>query len=151
MIRDIIPIPQGSRFRAAMLLAVVADVLQIIVFPLFVEGAISPADDILDLGIGAMLVQLLGWHWEFLPSFLGKLVPGVIWFLSGRWRLQMSTGSRNRNRSRLRERARRVRLQEINWARETRIVKAVCRSLPMPQRCGGEPCFLPERAGVWEF
>jgi hypothetical protein len=24
-----------------------------------------------------VLVQLLGWHWEFLPSFLAKLVPGV--------------------------------------------------------------------------
>ena len=22
------------------------------------------------------MIQLLGWHWEFLPSFLGKLVPG---------------------------------------------------------------------------
>jgi hypothetical protein len=22
-------------------------------------------------------VNLLGWHWEFLPSFLAKLVPGV--------------------------------------------------------------------------
>jgi hypothetical protein len=24
-----------------------------------------------------VLVHLLGWHWEFLPSFLAKLVPGV--------------------------------------------------------------------------
>lgn len=24
-----------------------------------------------------MLVHLVGWHWEFLPSFLAKLVPGV--------------------------------------------------------------------------
>lgn len=77
VIRDILPIPHSSRFRAAMLLAIIADLLQIVVFPLFVEGAISPADDILDLGIGAMLVQLLGWHWEFLPSFFAKLVPGV--------------------------------------------------------------------------
>jgi hypothetical protein len=60
-----------------MALAVVADVLQLAVFPLFVEGAESPADDILDFGIGAVLVYLMGWHWEFLPSFLGKLVPGV--------------------------------------------------------------------------
>jgi len=60
-----------------MMLAVVADALQIIVFPFFVEGALSPADDILDLGIGALMVRLLGWHWEFLPSFLAKLVPGV--------------------------------------------------------------------------
>jgi hypothetical protein len=60
-----------------MVLAIVADVLQIVVFPLFVEGALSPADDILDFGVAAMMVHLLGWHWEFLPSFLAKLVPGV--------------------------------------------------------------------------
>jgi hypothetical protein len=60
-----------------MLLAVVADALQLVVFPLFVAGAASPADDILDLAIGAVMVRLLGWHWEFLPSFLAKLVPGV--------------------------------------------------------------------------
>ena len=60
-----------------MILAVVADALQIVVFPLFVEGAVSPADDILDLTIGAAMVSLLGFHWEFLPSFLAKLVPGV--------------------------------------------------------------------------
>ena len=60
-----------------MVLAILADALQIVVFPLFVQGALSPADDILDVGVGALLVQLLGWHWEFLPSFLAKLVPGV--------------------------------------------------------------------------
>ena len=60
-----------------MVLAIIADALQIVVFPLFVEGAFSPADDILDVGIAAVLVHLLGWHWEFLPSFLAKLVPGV--------------------------------------------------------------------------
>ncbi len=60
-----------------MILAVIADALQIVVFPLFVEGALSPADDVLDLGIGAMMIHLLGWHWEFLPTFFAKLVPGV--------------------------------------------------------------------------
>jgi hypothetical protein len=74
---DTITISPGWRFRAAMVLAVVADALEIIVFPLFVEGAVSPADDVLDFGVGAMMVYLLGWHWEFLPSFLAKLVPGV--------------------------------------------------------------------------
>ena len=77
MTDDTVTISPGPRFRAAMILAMVADALQIIVFPLFVEGAASPADDILDFGIGAMMVHLLGWHWEFLPSFLAKLVPGV--------------------------------------------------------------------------
>jgi len=60
-----------------MVLAIIADALQIIVFPLFVEGALSPADDVLDFGVAALLVNLLGWHWEFLPSFLVKLMPGV--------------------------------------------------------------------------
>jgi hypothetical protein len=72
-----ITISPGPRFRTAMMVAIVADALQIVVFPMFVQGALSPADDILDLGIGAAMINLLGWHWEFLPSFLAKLVPGV--------------------------------------------------------------------------
>jgi hypothetical protein len=39
-----------------------ADALQVVVFPVFVAGAASPADDILDFAIGAMMVHLLGWH-----------------------------------------------------------------------------------------
>lgn len=77
MTQDDITILPGSAFRAAMVLAIVADALQIIIFPLFAAGALSPADDILDLGVGAMMVHLLGFHWEFLPSFLAKLVPGI--------------------------------------------------------------------------
>lgn len=74
---DGMKISPGPRFRAALLLAIVADILQLAVFPIFIEGAASPAEDVLDFGVGAALVALLGWHWEFLPSFLGKLVPGV--------------------------------------------------------------------------
>src|ERR1035438_3960753 len=70
-------ISPGARLRAAMIVAILADALQMVVFPLFVEGAVSPADDILDLGVGAALTALLGWHWEFLPSFAAKLIPGV--------------------------------------------------------------------------
>jgi hypothetical protein len=75
--RNAITISPGPRLRAALILAVIADALQIVVFPLFIEGAESPVDDILDLGMGAVLTYLLGWHWEFLPSFVAKLVPGV--------------------------------------------------------------------------
>jgi hypothetical protein len=77
MTDETITISPGSRFRAAMALAIIADALQIVVFPLFVEGGLSPADDFLDFGVAAVMVNLLGWHWEFLPSFLAKLVPGV--------------------------------------------------------------------------
>jgi len=65
------------RFQAAMILAIGADVLQLFVMPLFSEGALSPADDVLDLILAAILVRLLGWHWEFLPAFAAELVPGV--------------------------------------------------------------------------
>jgi hypothetical protein len=77
MADDTITISPGARFRTAMIIAVIADALQIIIFPAFVAGGLSPADDILDFGVAALLVNLLGWHWEFLPSFFAKLVPGV--------------------------------------------------------------------------
>ena len=63
--------------RAALALAIAADLLQIAVFPIFIEGAASPADDLLDLGMAGAMSFLLGWHWEFVPSFFAKLVPGV--------------------------------------------------------------------------
>jgi len=72
-----VTISPGWRLRAAMVLAILADVLQLLVFPFFVEGFGSPADDFLDLGIGATMVALLGFQWEFLPSFAAKFVPGV--------------------------------------------------------------------------
>jgi hypothetical protein len=66
-----------SRFRIAMILAIAADALQVVLFPLFAEGALSPADDVLDCAVAAVMVHLLGWHWEFLPTFFAKLVPGA--------------------------------------------------------------------------
>jgi hypothetical protein len=65
------------RFQSAMILAISADALQICVLPLFSEGGLSPTDDVLDLVVAAILVRLLGWHWEFLPAFAAELVPGV--------------------------------------------------------------------------
>ena len=72
-----ITISPRLRLRAAMILAVIADALQIAIFPIFIEGAESPVDDILDVTMAAVLTYLLGWHWEFLPSFAAKLIPGV--------------------------------------------------------------------------
>ena len=64
-------------FGTAMILAVAADAVQIFGAPMFAEGALSPFDDLLDLGVAAILLRLLGWHWEFLPAFAGELIPGV--------------------------------------------------------------------------
>src|SRR3954471_7363144 len=99
-----ITISSGMKMRAAMALAVIADVLQMALFPLFIEGAASPFDDVLDLAMAGVLSYLLGWHWEFAPSFIGKLVPGVdfvpLWSLAvaNVWRKskQMEPGSEPR-------------------------------------------------------
>ncbi len=72
-----VPLSPRARFRAALLLAAAADALQIIVFPLFLEGALSPLNDVLDFAVAAVLVNLVGWHWEFLPSFFAELIPGA--------------------------------------------------------------------------
>jgi hypothetical protein len=66
-----------ARFRAAMVLAMVADAVQIVGFPWFAEGALSPLDDVLDFVVAVALTSLIGWHWEFLPSLIAELVPGV--------------------------------------------------------------------------
>jgi len=47
---------------AAMIIAIAADLCQLVIFPYFIEGAFSPFDDALDLGVCAVLVKLLGWH-----------------------------------------------------------------------------------------
>jgi hypothetical protein len=74
---DPITVSPGPKFRTAMLVAILADALQLGLIPVFAEGALSPAADLLDFGVAAAMVHLLGWHWEFLPSFMVKLVPGV--------------------------------------------------------------------------
>jgi hypothetical protein len=66
-----------SRFRAALILAVAADAFQLVLYPMFLGGVFSPADDVLDFVVGGALIGLLGWHWEFLPSFFIELIPGV--------------------------------------------------------------------------
>ncbi len=66
-----------SEHRTAWFVALAADALQIAVFPLFVEGALSPLDSVLDVAVGLVLTRLLGWHWAFLPSLAAELVPGL--------------------------------------------------------------------------
>ena len=74
---DSITISPGPQFKLAMLVAIVADALQLVIFPMFVAGAVSPPDDLLDLAVAAIMINLLGWHWEFVPSFFAELVPGL--------------------------------------------------------------------------
>ena len=65
------------RLGIAFGVAALADLLQIFLFPLFIEGALSPLNDVVDVAVGGSLTLLLGWHWVFLPSFAAELVPGL--------------------------------------------------------------------------
>ncbi len=67
--------PSPRRILAARIIAVTADALQLGLFPVFVQGAVSPASDAVDLVVAALLLWLLGWHVAFLPSFIIELIP----------------------------------------------------------------------------
>lgn len=58
-------------------LAVVADLVQIGLAPLFLEGGLSVFDAVLDISLAAILTLLVGWHWAFLPTFVVELTPGI--------------------------------------------------------------------------
>ena len=64
-----------ARIRAARSIAIAADLLQIVIFPVFAGGAVSIVNDILDVAVAVSMSLLVGWHWAFLPSFLAELVP----------------------------------------------------------------------------
>jgi hypothetical protein len=89
--------------RWAWAVAIAADALQIVAFPLFYEGAMSPADSMLDLIVAFVMIRLLGWHWAFLPTLAAELIPGAdlfptwtatVWFVT---RQRARTGSNSKN------------------------------------------------------
>ena len=63
--------------RKAWFVAILADAIQLVGMPLFVEGGFSPLDTALDVIVGGIVIKLLGWHWAFLPTFAAELVPGL--------------------------------------------------------------------------
>jgi hypothetical protein len=63
--------------RAARVIAVAADAVQLAAAPLFGEGFASPFNDVLDVAVAAVLVKLLGFHWALLPTLLAEAVPAL--------------------------------------------------------------------------
>ena len=63
--------------QLALLVAVGADVLQVVAFPLFFAGGASVFEDVLDVVVMVALTRLLGFHLEFLPSMAAELIPGM--------------------------------------------------------------------------
>ncbi len=64
-----------ARIWTARAIALVADCLEIAIFPAFAEGFFSPLNDIVDVVVALALISLVGWHWAFLPTFLAEMVP----------------------------------------------------------------------------
>jgi hypothetical protein len=77
MLRDFFRSMKTREERLAWLIAMGADALQLAVMPLFAEGALSPADAVLDAVVAVVLVRLLGWHWAFLPTLMVEALPGA--------------------------------------------------------------------------
>ena len=77
MLRDFFRSLKTREERLAWLVAMGADTLQLAVTPLFAEGALSPADAVLDAAVAIVLVRLLGWHWAFLPTLMIEALPGA--------------------------------------------------------------------------
>jgi len=67
--------PASDCHRTALVIAMVADVVQWVAFPLFVSGAVSPVNDALDVLVALVMFRLVGFHWAFLPTFVMELVP----------------------------------------------------------------------------
>jgi hypothetical protein len=70
------PLSPAQR-REALLIALVADAVQLVLLPLFAEGWLTPLNDALDLVVGFLLIRRLGWHVAFLPTFVAELLPMV--------------------------------------------------------------------------
>jgi dolichyl-phosphate-mannose--protein O-mannosyl transferase len=60
------------RIWIARAIAVVADLLQIVLFPL---ETFPPVNVAVDVVVAIVMIILLGWHIAFLPSFIVKAVP----------------------------------------------------------------------------
>ena len=75
-------------------LAVLADLIQIVLAPLFFEGGLSIFDAALDVIMAGILTSLVGWHWAFFPAFVAELVPGFD--LVPSWTLAVFLATRDR-------------------------------------------------------
>lgn len=65
------------RRRIALAIAALADAVQLGLFPVFAEGALSIPDDALDAVVAALLLLTLGWNWRLCVALGAELVPGL--------------------------------------------------------------------------
>ena len=76
-----LPIPRGTITRkqkaAALVVAVIVDIIQVSLWPFFFEGAASPAQDVLDVITTIILVAICGFRWQLALAFIVELIPGL--------------------------------------------------------------------------
>jgi hypothetical protein len=63
-------------------IALAADAVQIVLFPVFVGGAPEGVDAVMDVCVAALLCWLCGFHPAFLPTLLAEALPTVDLFPS---------------------------------------------------------------------
>ncbi len=88
---------RAIRFLLALIIAVFADAMQLLLLPLFGGGGASPLNDGLDVIVALIMVTLLGFHWQFLPSFFSELVP--VLNIAPAWTLAVLWVRRNERRT----------------------------------------------------
>ena len=81
--------------RTARTLAVVADLLQLVLFPVFIEGFASAINDVLDVVVGIIMVRLVGWHIAFLPAFIVEALP--VGDLAPTWTIAVYLATRSKS------------------------------------------------------
>lgn len=84
------------RLKAAWVVAVGMDALQMLLFPATVEGGFSLVADGLDFVAMAVLWALVGWHWTFLPSVIVKVIP--VMDLAPTWTIAIAIATRGLNK-----------------------------------------------------
>lgn len=65
--------PQNA--KKALIIAVLADLVQLALFPYFGWGAILPLNAAFDVILCLVLTRLIGWHIAFLPCFIMEITP----------------------------------------------------------------------------
>jgi hypothetical protein len=63
--------------KRALTIALLADLVQLAIFPWFGWGAIIPLNAAVDVILCLVLTRLVGWHIAFLPCFIMELTPIV--------------------------------------------------------------------------
>ena len=64
----------------ALIVAVFVDAAQLCLFPVTVEGALSPVDVAIDVCAFGVLTSILGWNYVLLPTVLLESIPVVTEF-----------------------------------------------------------------------